>query len=549
MLENIELSKLEIILFFYLLGIIFIYLGAIFYSFFINDMKLNHPFKFSFLPIFGIFITSNFLVIWNFFYGTANNFVILLFLFLFLLSLKRNFKLMKNFKFYFFNLTILFLSSTNIGISKDANLYHLQYQAWIRDEKIVLGISNLNPFMGYSSIIEYINSILWIKNNFIFLHFVGIYIIAAVFDLFYKLLKSKNQNYLNFVYLFLLVGSIDNFGFGGGRNGFIFIQEIFKYDHIFAALSLFFITYFFISYIEIENFEYFQIMIYMFLFLTQTRLVGHLLFLYIIFILYKNKLRIKLKQLFVPVLLYLIFLIKNMLITTCLWFPIQFTCFSFLPFSQPRQAEYISKLIINTYKLPNSSATSKILLKEFLENFISTEKSYLLNFIFTCFFIFLFFIFFRKKFIISLNQISLSLLCFLSWIILAPTYRFGVPFFLSIYFILNFKFLIETEVRIPKFLNSFPYFLLFFVIFTLVKFDSVSALKNINSIELKVEKVVIQLIDLGSGWKRSNEGLCSDYKLCYLNEFKSLKKEVLFNYYYFYPEKKDFFISILENNN
>ena len=235
-----------------------------------------------------------------FFSGTANNFILFLFLILFLVSLRSNLSLIKNYIFYFINLTILFFSSTTIGISKDANLYHLQQQSWLRDEKIVLRISNINPYLGYSSIIEYINSILWFKNNYIFIHFVGIYIIASIFDLFFKFLKSNNSSYKNFVFLFLTIGIFDNFGFEGGRNGFLFIQEIFKYDDIFAALTLFFISYFFITFKESPNAENLNVLIFIFLFSAQTRFVGHLLLIYFFVLLYKNKYQMKGQKLFAP---------------------------------------------------------------------------------------------------------------------------------------------------------------------------------------------------------------------------------------------------------
>jgi len=554
-LETVELSKLEIVLYFYFLGIVFIYLGEIFYSFLINkNENKSHSFRYSFLPIFGIFITSNFLVIWNFFSGTANDFVLLLFLFLFLISLRRKLTLIKNYLFYFINLTILFFSSTNIGISKDANLYHLQQQSWLRDEKIVLGISNINPYLGYSSIIEYINSILWFKNNYIFIHFVGIYIIASVFDLFFKFLKSKNLSLRNFAYLFLIVGILDNFGFEGGRNGFIFFQEVFKYDHIFAALTLFLISYFLITYKEYDNNENLQILVFMFLFSTQTRLTGHLLFFYIFYILYKINFRIKGKRLFIPFFLYLIFVLKNILSTTCLWFPVQFTCLSFIPYHQPSQAEYISRLFLNINKVPNTTAISKISLSEFYQNFISTQSSYLLNILITCFLAFIFFSIFRKKIVINFSQIVLCFFILFIWLISAPTYRFGVPFFLSVYFVLFFKFLIETEIKFPKSINSFPNFLMFFVILTLVKFDSISVLQNYHSIELKVEKEIISFTDMQNGWKKYSEPhtiknyLCGDIKLCYVEEYYSSKIDLFFNYYFFTPVNNNYFIEELTDS-
>ena len=150
----------------------------------------------SFYPLIGIFFFGNVLLIFNFFTGLNKIPIFLFFLILFLFSLFKNFKILSDYKLYFFNLSILLISATNIGISKDANLYHLQNQAWLRDEKIVFGLSNINPYLGYSSIFEYINSLLWIENNFIFIHFVTLYIIACIFDIIFKFIRS-DSNYLN----------------------------------------------------------------------------------------------------------------------------------------------------------------------------------------------------------------------------------------------------------------------------------------------------------------------------------------------------------------
>ena len=82
---------------------------------------------------------------------------------------------------------------------------------------------------------------------------------------------------------------------------------------------------------------------------------------------------------------------KNILSSTCLWFPIQLTCISTLPFYQPSQAEYISKLLLNVNKIPNSNAKTDISTVEFLENFVLTQSSYLLNFLITCLIAIIFF--------------------------------------------------------------------------------------------------------------------------------------------------------------
>ena len=173
----------------------------------------------------------------NFFINLSSQFVVIFLLTIFIIAFFKNFKIIRNFYVFYFNITVLLISSTNIGISKDASLYHLQNQAWIREEKIVFGLSNLNPYIGYSSIMEYINSLFWMGNNYIFVHLVSLIIFGALFEIVFKLINASSSYLNNLGYIFLVIGFFDNVGFDGGRNGFIFIQETFKYDHIFAVIS------------------------------------------------------------------------------------------------------------------------------------------------------------------------------------------------------------------------------------------------------------------------------------------------------------------------
>ena len=112
----------------------------------------------------------------------------------------------------------------------------------------------------------------------------------------------------------------------------------------------------------------------------------------------------------------------------------------------------------------------------------------------------------------------------------------------------------ELVKNIPGYLKSLPNFLLLFVVLTLVRFDSILALQNFDSIELKIEKEVISFIDIEDGWMKYSEPhtvnnyLCGDIKLCYVEEFYSSKVESSFNYYYFIPNNKYYFVEELENN-
>ena len=82
-----------------------------------------------------------------------------------------------------------------------------------------------------SSIYEYLSSILWFDNSFVYLHFLNIYFIHFLYLFIKQHLTNKKYNDLQGVAIVLLIYSIiDNFGLGGGRNGYIYIQGVSKQD-------------------------------------------------------------------------------------------------------------------------------------------------------------------------------------------------------------------------------------------------------------------------------------------------------------------------------
>ena len=93
-----------------------------------------------------------------------------------------------------FCLFLLGLSTNKITFHQDAASYHLNNQAFIRSEKVILGFSNLHVRYGFSSMSEYVNSFFWVQDNFIFVHFVNL-IFVSVFYIFliWVCLSSKDM--------------------------------------------------------------------------------------------------------------------------------------------------------------------------------------------------------------------------------------------------------------------------------------------------------------------------------------------------------------------
>lgn len=547
------INKFIIVSLFYFLSTFFVTFGKLFFDLLITKNKelSNYNIYLSFVPIVGLFIFGNILVGLNFFINLNSQFVLIFLLTIFMIAFFKNFKIIRNFYIFYFNITVLLISSTNIGISKDASLYHLQNQAWIRDEKIVFGLTNLNPYIGYSSIMEYINSLFWMGNNYIFVHLVSLIIFGALFEIVFKLINASSSYINNLGYIFLVIGFFDNFGFDGGRNGFIFIQETFKYDHIFAVISFAIILLFFILTKSKDDNSGLNLLFLCIVFGLQIRFIGHLFFGLIIILLFVNKYKIDFRKNIYLIVFYTLFSIKNLLISSCFWFPVKYTCLNFLPWNQPYQAEYISKLILNTNKLPDSSATDVINFNLFIRQFFNSQSSYILNFCLTISFLFLIFIFFSKKINLNYQQIFLFALIIFTWINLGPTYRFGVPFLLTSYYVLTYNAAFET--RITSILlrrKILPILGYCFVIVSLIRIDSIIELKNFNNIDLNVEEKELVFYKDENDWNRhqseSGNYLCSYYRFCSIIDNSFQSKEPLLNYRYYESLDKNYYKNILQ---
>lgn len=73
----------------------------------------------------------------------------------------------------------------------DAALYHLPHQKWIRDHAIVFGLANLHGRYGFSSYLEYINSLLWVGEAFKFLSYMTAVFFVSFLSFLYFAISSQ----------------------------------------------------------------------------------------------------------------------------------------------------------------------------------------------------------------------------------------------------------------------------------------------------------------------------------------------------------------------
>ena len=328
-------------------------------------------------PIIGSLVLGNVLIIINYFIGLKHGAV---FLILAILLIPNFFEINKikfneiftldNLFYYLIIPGILLISSSDINFHYDAAYYHLNHQNWLRESNLIIGMVNIFWPFGMSSIYEYISSILWFKDSLIYLHFLSLIYLHFFFCfLYFQLFKSGSKN-LKYASLFILVFSfLDNFGFEGGRNGFIYIQEIGKQD-IAVAILFCFASLVLINNIldsNINKLDFILISLICF-YIFQLKVSGvFIFFLYfaLIYVLVNQKIY-KFKNIIylqIPVIFFgITWTIKSLLTTGCLIFPLSSTCIKTLSWYENGSTKRVEEYTTSTsfaymeyFKDPNLS--------------------------------------------------------------------------------------------------------------------------------------------------------------------------------------------------
>ncbi len=391
-----------------------------------------------FYPIIGLFIFGEFKLIFNFF--TEMNFYTL---FIILLGLFGNkYKTLftnENIGIQSVTAFILGISSNTVNFSYDAGLYHLNAQGWLNESKIIFGLTNLHSRYGYSSFIEYINSNTWVFNNFLFQHFTNLIFIVSFFTFLYKCLFSSDyENYKIASLLLVAFGFLDNFGINGGRNGFIDIEAIGKQDTPFAVSFFFLITYlaFYLLNKKEEKKENFFIVLFLFLLSVQLRVfalsIAPIIFLLLIKEIFINKPSFKYKlNSFFLILLGTIWVVKNFIISSCLFYPVSFTCVPYTSWFDKTNAIFETndlKSFHIAFDFVNESIFS------WFETWsqVSINNTISINFLISFFILLAFSLIFTSK--KSREAFSykflLPLYLFLVWLISSPSIRMGLAIFI-----------------------------------------------------------------------------------------------------------------------
>jgi hypothetical protein len=342
-------------------------------------------------------------------------------------------------------LSTLLITLNNIN-RPDAGLYHLPYISILNNEKIIIGLSNLHSRFGHTSIIQYTSSVFnnsLLKDNGVTipLAFCIVYFLIYLKDKLFFLLKKKadlTQIYFLFLILIFSFYSFSNYSeYGNDAPAFVFffLTTIIYLINNNSENNL---THNDQKIIISAIFAIFNKIFFLFIFLIP---------LFIILTKYKNILKKKLFFIFIFIFITIWF-VKNILISSCLIYPIKITCFK-------------NTLWYNELETTNSQISSEawakawidqekpiINMEEFKENFLWLEtwkKKHLqkINEKFTPFVIFniffIFFIFLKKKRGIHLHKsklnlkkiiiiLSINIIGILFWFLKFPIYRYGAAY-------------------------------------------------------------------------------------------------------------------------
>ena len=417
---------------------------------FFNNNQTNF-YSYSKDLIYGIVFLS-FLSIFLNFFVSLNIYINSLIPVLSLLFLIKYKKIFFNINFLTFAIILsifitIFLIESNV-YRPDAGLYHLPFIGILNSEKIIIGLSNIHFRYGHTSIIQYFSAI---NNNFIFSNN-GIVFAQA-------LIASSVT--LNFVYQIYIYNKSKNFNFHFFYLLFVTIYIAYKmnrYSEFGNDAPAHFLVFYLISEIllskdkQSNNKFIDQLFISLFIITNKLTLIPILIFNLIGI----NKINVKKiffnKNIYILTFFLLIWLIKNILNTGCLIYPIKQVCFSKLIWTDLTTIEKVNIASEAWTKGISDIDSKNINLEKFNKRFnginawLSKHFYYILEVI-TPYIFFLLLIFLLIKFKSNRlkfknyenynTMIIFSFLTILIWFLKAPLYRYGyslIIVFLSLIF-------------------------------------------------------------------------------------------------------------------
>jgi hypothetical protein len=352
----------------------------------------------------------------------------------------------------------------------DAGLYHLPYTSIINENKIIFGLSNFHFRFGHVSILQYLSAI---NNNYLFSEngisvplasIVSFFYLYFFYDIWKVIIKKEPSNFSNFFSLFIVI---------------YIVFKIARYSEFgndaVAHLSFFYL----ISCLLKSNLKEINLnkilLISVFTFLNKPTLGLVFIAPLIIFFLQSS---FKTKKTYYalfsfPALLLYLWLIKNIIVSGCIIYPVKITCIENLPWTNIQQVTN-ANIESNAWSKGWPDRIDKNMsMEQFSNNFnwISAWRKKHLNHILNILIPYITILFFIALYIkIKFKSIAvkknkdlnfsffLSLITsgagFFSFLFLFPLYRYGYSFIvtlISLMFIVVIKSNLKFKENIPIF--------------------------------------------------------------------------------------------------
>ena len=426
-------------------------------------------------------------LIFHFFFKINDTYSVIIFIFGFIFFIFNfNFSKSKLKEFIFLSLIIVLLGFILFAYSDhpiDANMYHHPYISYLKSEKIIFGIANIQFRFGHISFLQYIQAALsnGLMHNISLASINIIFYITFIFYFSFEIFESKKFNFLLILKILLVSFVLIKFSryreYGNDLIPLLvsiyFLIKIFDVNNlrlpnskILFNLALPFAAFMFLHKIS-----------YLFVFLIFLPMIKYIKF--------RKIKKDDLKFFGIFVILILPWLVKNYINTSCLAYPIEITCFENSLFilnglAEPSNAAWLTEIWAKGFiDNPNWEKLDLDVYRKNL-NWLPTwleghfnkilEKISPLIFIQILMLFYLFlkkdeFIVFKKNRKISLFFLLIFVANFLGmliWFLKAPTFRYG-SFYIIAFITLLYILILGYFFKIKE-TNNFIFFKIIFLI-------------------------------------------------------------------------------------
>ncbi|MET1414979.1 hypothetical protein ABVF61_22085 [Roseibium sp. HPY-6] len=320
----------------------------------------------------------------------------------------------------------------------DGGLYHFAHQRWIREHEIIFGFAHLHARYGFSSFLEYINSLLWIGEAFKLLSYMSALYFVCLLSFIYFAINSKN-NFIRILALFIGINLliydgyfIWKYGYADSAAGLTF------------ALSILAGLYILVSETRENECRASQLSAFFMLcaMAVALKVSSILVALWAVFVFATLLWRKQISTRRIPAILAfpavftLLWLLRGVITTGCLLFPVSWTCLT-VPWHAKQEAILYSDLVTAWARHPHTGRSSLEGWSWLTDYWLEANASFLIYLSLAAVVIVLlaamahrFFATTRLQPAIAFALVGVIAVSLILWFLKAPTDRFGIGIFL-----------------------------------------------------------------------------------------------------------------------